>query len=432
MTAPISGLSLAQAPPISVPFRFFLSAPLFLLLAALILLVSGPQALASRWTPTLLALTHLVTLGFLSMTMIGALMQMLPVVAGSPMPQPRRVAWMVHVPLAAGTVMLVSGLFFSQTGMLDAAIFLLAFAFGVFLIAGAYSLASSRIRNATTHAMYFAGVALALTVGLGIALAGTLSGYFELAVPELVGLHAAWGLPGWVGLLVIGVAYLVVPMFQLTPAYPARLTRWLAGSMFLLLCAWSVASLTPPLPASWGGLPAAGGVAAGFAVFAGATLYLQAKRRRRIVDVTQQFWRIGMLSLLAAVALWAAAQLAGGIAADPRYPIVLGMLFMFGFAVSVVSGMLYKIVAFLVWFHLQGRQGRLPKGSAVPNMKQIIPDHAARRQMQAHLATLLLLLGSNAWPALVYPAALALGFASCMLWLNLHAAARLYLKFARL
>ncbi|MEO6148387.1 MAG: hypothetical protein ABIT70_15350, partial [Sulfuriferula sp.] len=414
---------------ISVPFRFFLGAPLFLLLAALILLVSGPQALMSRWTPALLALTHLVTLGFLSMTMIGALMQMLPVVADSSMPQPQLVAWMVHIPLVAGTAMLASGLFFSQTDMLDAAIFMLAFALGVFLIAAAYSLATSRVRHATTRAMLFAGIALALTVGLGTALVGTLSGYFHLPMQELVGLHVAWGLPGWVGLLVMGVAYQVVPMFQLTPAYPARLTRWLGGSVFWLLCAWSLTSLIPSPLASWGGSLVAGGIAIGFAVFAGATLYLQQKRRRRIVDVTQQFWRIGMLSLLAAVALWGGAQQVPGIAADPRYPIVLGVLFMFGFAVSVVSGMLYKIVPFLVWFHLQGR---LPKGSTVPNMKQIVPDHAARRQMQAHATTLLLLLGSIAWPVLIYPAALALGFASCMLWLNLLAAARLYLKFARL
>jgi len=429
VNAPISSLSLQQAPPISVPFRFFLSAPLFLLLAALILLVSGPQALVSRWTPALLALTHLVTLGFLSMTMIGALMQMLPVLADSPMPQPRRVAWMVHIPLVAGTAMLASGLFFSQAGMLDAAIVLLAFALGVFLIAAAYSLAASQVCHATTRAMRFAGIALMLTVGLGIALAGTLSGYFHLPLPELVRLHMAWGLSGWVGLLVMGVAYQVVPMFQLTPAYPARLTRWLGGSVFLLLCAWSLTSLTPPLLASWGGSLAAGGIAIGFAVFAGATLYLQKKRRRRIVDVTQQFWRIGMLSLLAAVALWGSAQLVTGIAADSRYPIVLGVLFMFGFAVSVASGMLYKIVPFLVWFHLQGR---LPKGSTVPNMKQIISGPAARRQMQAHMATLLLLLGSSAWPVLIYPAALALGIASCLLWLNLLAATRLYLKFARL
>lgn len=269
---------------------------------------------------------------------------------------------------------------------------------------------------------------LRLLPGWALRLPAHGGGYFKLPLSELVGLHVGWGLLGWVGLLVMGVAYQVVPMFQLTPAYPARLARWLGGAVFLLLCGWSLAPLMPPLLAAWGGALAAGSVAIGFALFAGATLYLQKKRRRRIVDVTLQFWRIGMLSLLAAIALWAAAQLTAAIAEEPRYPIALGMLFMFGFAVSVVSGMLYKIVPFLVWFHLQSR---LPKDKTVPNMKQIIPDRAARRHMRAHTATLLLLLGSMAWPLLIYPAGLALGLASCMLWLNLFAAARLYLELAR-
>jgi hypothetical protein len=44
------GLSFEQAPPISVPFRFFLTAPLFGMAAGLLLLWQGPAALASRWT----------------------------------------------------------------------------------------------------------------------------------------------------------------------------------------------------------------------------------------------------------------------------------------------------------------------------------------------------------------------------------------------
>ena len=425
MNAPVSGLSLEQAPPISVPFLFFLSAPFFLLLAALLLLVSGPQALASRWTPELLALTHLITLGFLSMIMIGALMQQLPVVAGAPMRRQQAVAWMVHIPLLAGTLMLVSGLFYSQTTLLRIALFPLAFAFMSFLVAAVRSLSGSQVRHATTRAMRFAGMALALTAGLGITLAGTLGGYFNLPLNELVGLHVGWGLLGWIGLLVMGVAYQVVPMFQLTPAYPAHLTRWLGGSVFFLLCGWSLAPQLPLPLATWGASLTAGGVAIGFALFAGTTLYLHKKRRRRIVDVTLQFWRAGMLSLLAAIALWTAAQLTTAIADDPRYPLALGFLFLFGFATSVVVGMLYKIVPFLVWFHLQSR---LPKGKPAPNMKQIISDRGTRRHLWMHMATLLLLLGSMAWPQLIYPAGLTLGLASCMLWLNLFAATRLYRK----
>ena len=80
------GLSFSQAPPILVPFRFFLSAPLFGLLAALLALWYGPSLMDSRWQSSVLALTHLMTLGFLGMAMVGAMMQMLPVVAGSPVP----------------------------------------------------------------------------------------------------------------------------------------------------------------------------------------------------------------------------------------------------------------------------------------------------------------------------------------------------------
>ena len=421
MSAPIAVLSLQQTPPLSVSFRFFLSAPLFLLLAALLLLFSGPDALVSRWTPTMLALTHLVALGFLTMIMIGALMQMLPVVADAPMRRPRFVAWTVHICLVAGTAMLASGLFFSDTGLLMAAGFPLLLALGMFLIAAVYSLAGSSVSHATTRTMYFSGLALALTAALGIALLGIMSGYFNLPLLAFVKLHIAWGLLGWIGLLVIGIAYQVVPMFQLTPAYPAAITRWLDSALFALLCGLSLAVWLP--------LPVASGIAIGFTLFAAATLYLQKKRRRRVTDVTLQFWRMGMFSLLAAVVLWAAAQQISEIAESPRYPIILGMLFIFGFAVSVANGMLYKIVPFLIWLNLQSR---LAKDAAIPNMKQIIPDHTAQRQLRAHMATLLLLLASTAWPVLIYPAALALALASCLLLLNLVVAARLNRKFSRL
>jgi hypothetical protein len=54
---------LDQAPPIWVPFRFFLSAPIFLGLVAAVLLWRGPEVLQSRLSP---AVTHLFTLSFLS------------------------------------------------------------------------------------------------------------------------------------------------------------------------------------------------------------------------------------------------------------------------------------------------------------------------------------------------------------------------------
>ncbi len=55
----LHGLSFnALPPPIELPFRFFLTAPLFVIACALLILVSGETLFLSRWQPSILALTH--------------------------------------------------------------------------------------------------------------------------------------------------------------------------------------------------------------------------------------------------------------------------------------------------------------------------------------------------------------------------------------
>ena len=85
-------LSFDQSPPLAAPLRFFLTAPLFAVAAGFVIIVSGPDAMVSRWTPAVLALTHLLAAGFMLQVMLGALLQILPVVAGANMRRPLRVA----------------------------------------------------------------------------------------------------------------------------------------------------------------------------------------------------------------------------------------------------------------------------------------------------------------------------------------------------
>jgi hypothetical protein len=81
---------------------FFLTAPLFALLAGMLLLWSGPDLFASRWTPAALALTHLISAGFMLQVMLGAMIQILPVVAGANIAQPLLLATLVHAALTLG------------------------------------------------------------------------------------------------------------------------------------------------------------------------------------------------------------------------------------------------------------------------------------------------------------------------------------------
>jgi predicted outer membrane lipoprotein len=238
----------------------------------------------------------------------------------------------------------------------------------------------------------------------------------------LTNLHLTWGLLGWVGLLVVGVAYQVVPMFQLTPPYPATLTRWLTLLLFILLLGLAPASYFPALRMLLGIL-----LAAGFAAFVLSTLWLQSQRRRKLPDVTLNFWRGGMISLLLAIALWLVAQIVPALGVTQGYGLLLGMLMVVGFAMSVINGMLYKIVPFLVWFHLQSRRGA--NGPKVPNVREILPESRTRRQMWLHFATLGTLLAAVLSPAIfTCPAALLFGVSNLCLWLNMVSASRTYRK----
>ncbi len=422
-------LSFEQAPPISVPYRFFLTAPLFGAVAGLVLAVLGPAAFESRWAPGALAMTHLIVVDFMLQAMCGALLQFVAVVAGANIWRPRLVAAIVHPLITAGAIFLVTAFLLELQLLFLLAALVFAPALGLFLTVMANALLRTPARGMSIQVLRVAVFGLLVTVALGVTLASTLGLQQSLqsvwSLFTLINVHAAWGLGGWALMLVIGVSYLVVPMFQLTPPYPVWLTRTLPAGMFTVLCLWSLqlyaaGDATQP----WQSVVAlAGMLLAG--LYAVATLWLQARRRRLQTDVTFIYWRCAMLALLGFVASWMVFEALPQLGNHPRAPIWLGVLALPGVFLSLIIGMLYKIMPFLNWLHLQ-RQGGFSRNT--PNMKQMIPERAMRAQMWLHFTAFGLLLAAVLWPALARVAGLV--FAASCLWLewNLAGAARLYAR----
>jgi len=193
-------LSFEQAPPMAAPFRFFVTAPLFVVLAGLLLVVIGPDMLASRWTPGVLALTHLLAIGFMLQVMLGAMIQILPVVAGANMRRPLAVARIVHLLVTAGALCLASGFLDLWPAAYMAAIGLLGIGTGLFLVAAIDSLCAVPSTSATIAGFKLALVGLFGVASLGLALAGGLAGEWTVPFVELTQLHAIGGLrPGGSG-----------------------------------------------------------------------------------------------------------------------------------------------------------------------------------------------------------------------------------------
>ena len=228
----IASLSPEQAPPIGVPLRFFAVSPAFLVLAALLLATDDGNPFSSAHSPALLGATHCITLGFMAMVMIGAIQQVVPVIIGSQIPTPRLIAWLTNVPLTAGALLLTTGFVLGKPELLNLSWSLLGLTFLVFIGASLYSLARATAKNPTKTALLLSVLSLAAAVTLGMLLA---RGYATgLAIPyaKLATAHISLALGGWVLLLIIGVSYQVVPMFQLTPNYPKRLTDNLTPALF--------------------------------------------------------------------------------------------------------------------------------------------------------------------------------------------------------
>lgn len=420
------GLSYEQAPAFGTPLRLFLVSPLFLSLAAMVAMFAPDAWLASRWTPLSLALTHLLTLGYLGTTMVGALLQMLPVVIGSPVPAAGPIGWAALLGICGGTLLLAAGFLLGNPTLLMLAALALAAGLVPFLLGTLVSLVRARALPHVAWPMRQAWLALAVTFILGLALASGLAGLW--ATPDLMGLtglHAAWGLGGWVLILVVGVAYQVVPMLQLTPAYSKGIITALTWAMPVSLMVFTAGWFLPAPPAR--GVEALAllvGMTSAVA-FALATLKLQGRRRRKMPDVTLDFWRLGMASLIGVALLSPAAIMEANPWREAAQQL-MGLLFLLGFAASVVNGMLYKIIPFLGWFHLQA-QTQAGAGR-IPNMKQFISDGAAKLHFRLHLAAVILLLPTPWLPAqLALPGLALLAISGLVLAINLGKARKIYL-----
>ncbi len=376
------GLRLDQAPPLHLPLRFFLTAPLFGVGAGLLLAWRGADLLLTPWSFPTLALVHLITLGFLTMVMMGALYQITPVLVGTPVPGTGLV-WMVHLGLACGLAALSLWLLTGAPFLNWLAMAGLLPAFLIFLGQMALALRRAPTWNATVYSITLAVTALALAISLGLLFVGEYAALWQLpARRPLVTAHVYLALGGWVGALITGVGYAVIPMFYLSGKFPAHLTWLVIGFQLLLPVSGSlVAFLAPSI--LWHLLPLLIAASA-TGVFTFAVVRALRGRKRRITDSTLRYWHTG----IACAPLSLAALTVFILRPHPRWLMAFGVLFLLGFAMSIISGMLYKIVAFLVWLH---RFSKMAGKMDVPLLRDIIPHRPTALQWWSHLSMLGLL-----------------------------------------
>jgi hypothetical protein len=339
----------------TLPLACLVAASFAFVLGALALPWLTTELAGHYYHPRLLALTHTITLGWITLTIMGASYQLLPIVLERPV-WSERLAWWQLAAFVAGVVGIVGHFAIGQwTGFVWSAAFLLL-AVGAHVVNAGLSIARAR-PSFTARMMAIALAGLALTALFGAALgAHKVWPFLPVELFPLLHAHVHLALLGWVLPMVLGVGARVYPMFLLAPE-PADggAERQLLGVV-----------VGVPLVAGGLVLERPGIVVVGTALVAAAVaahlLWLRAMVRaakRPRLDWGLRFVIAGAAFLMGAAALGIAIAL--DLARGPHLALAYGILALGGWASLTIVGMLLKIVPFLVWFRVYGpRVGRGP------------------------------------------------------------------------
>ncbi|MCF6309970.1 MAG: hypothetical protein L3J19_05785 [Sulfurimonas sp.] len=371
----LNGLSAEQAPPISAPIRFFLTAPLFGIIAGFLILLSDASVLSSRYSVESIAITHAITIGFLSFVMLGALTQMLPVLAGVRVPKVDLFAKIAHVFLLFGTLFMIIGLFQDYSKLIFASSLFLGIGFLGMIIPMLVSLKKVVHVTASVRAIMTSLVFAFIIVLMGMHLLASYGvGKFSSLHSLFANIHSVWAVFGFAGILIIGISFHVLPMFYVAPRFKPFCKQKVVWLISFGLVLWLILNIFldsySTVAKIW--------VALFFWAFA-TTVFLKLNRRRRpISDVTVWYWRSAAVFMTLGAFAWAINDFYDG-----EYIVIVSILIGGGFMFSIMSGMLYKIVPFLVWFHLNAK-GYM----SIPTMNEMIDKRLAKTQFILFLISL--------------------------------------------
>ncbi len=354
--------TIERALSITLPLPYLLTASGAFVLAALALPFLADDLAGFYYRPLIVALTHTVTLGWITMTIMGASFQLVPIIL-------ERKIWSERLGivqfwiLLAGIVGMVGHFAIGRWNGLAWGAGLVGIGILCYLVNLALSLRPPPRWTATAQLFVLSLASLLATLAFGVLLALDRNRPF-LPGPFFGTLHAHFHLAflGWIAAMILGVAARILPMFLLAAEPKGWRVRVQVWGMAL-----GVPGVTLGLLTGTRLLPIASlVVAAAGAAFISQIVLMVRHRRRPRLDWGLKFVLTGTALLVPTAGL--GLGFAFGWIRDPRLATAYAVLALGGFASLTIVGMLLKIVPFLVWYRVyEGKVGR----EAVPTLAQL-------------------------------------------------------------
>jgi hypothetical protein len=368
--------------PASVPMRYFGAATVFHALAWAVLL-AYPGALARFAAfggpgPALAAL-HLITLGVLLVTAVGATLQLFPIATRQPVRSvaAAKLVWWLLVP---GVAMFAAGAAAYRPKLLGAGAAAVLAALAVYAWLLFENLRHARGMRAVVAHGWGALASLVLLAATGLALVAHYEHGLALERGAFATAHLVLAAYGFMGLLALGLSQFLLPMFAVSPAPSAR-------SAYAVLGAAGAALVLALAASAFGSAALLGGAALlGLGATTAHVLAMERALRKRLrpqLGPAFLLVRVAWACLLASLAL---ALLIALQWAPLRAAALFGVLLVPGWLLGFLLAVLQRIVPFLATVHAGGQGRGAPLVSSFTPMRPL----AAHRNL--HLGALALML----------------------------------------
>ena len=374
----------AQTTPAKLVLPFYLYAALSFLTATILLLISVKDFTGHFFNPHILAVTHIMALGWCTMIILGASHQLVPVIIEGCLYSPF-LAMSSFILAAIGIPLLVYGFYQfnmgwpAKLGGILIVLALLSYAVNLGLSiskSGKESVQSSFILSASLWLLITTIVGLLLVYNFTIPL-------LQRNSVEYLSFHAHIGIVGWFLLLVIGVGSRLIPMFLISKYQNNGILWWIFGLVNSGLLAFAGFFLYNGAAYLFF-IPL-------FMILAGVFLFIyycyQAYReriRKKVDDPMKlSLGSILIMALPALIMIVVLVILTGMQEAPSKLVLAYGFLVFFGWLTAIILGMTFKTLPFIIWNKVYHRL--LGKVKA-PNPRELFNDKMVQAMLYCFFA----------------------------------------------
>jgi hypothetical protein len=363
----MTSISQDFAPPFKLIAPFFILGSFFYLLSAFSIFSFSTQEL-SYVNPKVIAFAHLFLLGFIMMTIFGAMAQLVPVVleVGHFGVELFYAIWPL---LLIGTILMVFGFLFSPAllpyGGVIVLISMMIFVMEIFM-----TIFKVEKLTLVMSSVLISNTALFFGIIVGLLMALTYAGTLHLDISSMLGAHLYLVIGGYIFITIMGLSVVLVPMFTLSHSFSLRPLEISISLMSLSVLSVVFASFYDITALKYFGYL----LSVVSLLFYFKLIYvIYATRPRKENDVYAISLFFSYISMLVAIVI----AILYFITNKEEFLLASSWLLFYGFFAFLITGHIYKIIPFLVWFE---RFSPLVGKQKVPMLADMVPYKSSQAQ----------------------------------------------------